>query len=543
MYKYKIMIIDDQIRKRIDNLSDFFTNVPLDKNEKMTQAQKEAYKKQIGLEFEVVYPYEHEILDEYVKANKADAYFLDVYLENQEDPENNVGWNLGKALSAIYKYNPKAPIFMYSTDWRDKDVLKKVTDEFRQCFPGKTASYFYDLNNIEAIVDGFREAVHQNQIERISRERTFIKNMIVRAYGKTEKEPFSKDKDVAILHISDIQYGDRNTTEYNMSLWAEVARVCKDLKKKGTISGIDLLAVTGDISMHGKSEEFEMAVDDLEKDLFKKLWEDEYESKKYQERILLVPGNHDYDLNFCTADYLVSENGPNKGDRTIDFEKAGNSLLDENRKKINNYHALGLTAYKDFAYHMTGNPVYYEKKHLNYVENRYTSWNIRLICLNTCGGICAEKTNGIKIDQDEMKEIINSDYDDKCYTIVLSHHSPLFEKEMKGEEKDRFRVNCTSIINTCRGNVWLGGHRHIQKDEARLTTAHKAEIYDASTVSLKENWASAPDYEVQTVDGKMVKSRRGFQIIILKNDQKGSYEPSLIKYVFDEDGVAWEVRG
>lgn len=141
MYKYKIMIIDDQIRKRIDNLSDFFTNVPLDKNEKMTQAQKEAYKKQIGLEFEVVYPYEHEILDEYVKANKADAYFLDVYLENQEDPENNVGWNLGKALSAIYKYNPKAPIFMYSTDWSDKDVLKKVTDEFRQCFPGKKSVF------------------------------------------------------------------------------------------------------------------------------------------------------------------------------------------------------------------------------------------------------------------------------------------------------------------------------------------------------------------------------------------------------------------
>lgn len=543
MYKYKIMIIDDQIMNRIGNLEDFFKNTPLDNHKTLPPAQKEAYKKRIGLEFEVIYPKGHEILDEYVKANKADAYFLDVYLENQEDPENNVGWNLGKALSAIYRYNPKAPIFMYSTDWRDKDVLKKVTEEFRQCFPGKTASYFYDLNNIVTIVEGFREAVHPNQIEKISRERTFIKNMIVRAYGKTEKEPFSKDKDVAILHISDIQYGDDKTTEYKMSLWAEVARVCKELTDRETISGIDLLAITGDISMHGKSEEMKMAVDDLEEDLFKKLWEEEFESKKYQERILLVPGNHDYDLNFCTADYLISENGPKKGDRTIDFEKAGNSLLDTGRKKRNDYRAMGLTAYKDFAYRITGNPIYYQKKYLNYVENRYTSWNLRFICLNTCGGICAEKTNGISIDQEEMKEIVNGRYDDKCYTIVLSHHSPLFENELKDEEKERFHVNCTSIINTCNVNVWLGGHRHIQKDEAKLTTKHKVEVYDASTVSLKEDWASDPDYEVQTVDGKMVKSRRGFQIIILKNDQKGSYEPRLIKFVFDEDGVAWEVRG
>lgn len=543
MYRYKIMIIDDQIEKRIDNLSDFFTNVPLDINKRLSEEQREAYKRQIGLEYEVIYPLGHEILDEYVKANTADAYFLDVYLENEEDPENNVGWNLGKALSAIYTHNPKAPIFMYSTDWRDRDVLKKVTDEFRQCFPGKTASYFYDLNNIVAIVEGFREAARASQIEKISRERKFIKNMIVKAYGKTEKEPFSRDKDVAILHISDIQYGDRNTTEYNMNLWAEVARVCKELTREKRISGIDLLAITGDISMHGKSEEMKMAVDDLEEDLFKKLWADEFESKKYQERILLVPGNHDYDLNFCTADYLVSENGPNKGDRTIDFEKAGNSLLDGNRKKINNYHTMGLTAYKDFAYRITGNPVYYQKKYLNYVENRYTSWNMRFICLNTCGGICAEKTNGISIDQEEVREIINGNYDDKCYTIVLSHHSPLFENELKDEEKERFHVSCTSIINSCRVNVWLGGHRHIQKDEAKLTTAQKVEVYDASTVSLKEHWASDPDYKVQTVDGKIVKSRRGFQIIILKNDQMGSYEPSLIKYVFDEDGVAKKVRG
>lgn len=534
MYQYKIMVIDDQIKDRVKYLSDFFTNAPLDQNVRLSEDMRKKYKSHIAVEFEVVYPEGYEILDEYVRDNRADAYFLDVYLQIHSR------WTLGNALNAIKEHNPKAPIFMYSTDWRDKDVLQEVTNTFRNYFPGKTASYFYDLNNINDVVEDFREAVDMRQIEKIRSERKFIKNMIVKAYGKTEKEPFSSSGNIAILHISDIQYGDKNTTRYSMNLWAEVVRKCNDLKKEKVISGIDLLAITGDISMQGKSEEMKAVKKELEEKMMQKLWPEEFDSGEYRERIILVPGNHDYDLNFCTMDYLVSENGPRKDDRTIDFNKASESLI-KDREKRNDYHAMGLTAYKDFAYHITGNPVYYKKRHLNYVENRYTSWNLRFICLNTCDGIRADKTNGVKIDGDELQEVVNDNYDDDCYTIVLSHHSPLFESELEDKEKENFHVSCTTVINTCKAGMWLGGHRHVQRDKTTHTTLKSIKIYEASTLSLQEEWAGDSDYEVQTVDGKTIKSRRGFQIIILESDEKGSYQPRLIKYGFDEEGVAWRL--
>lgn len=537
MYKYKVMIIDDEICSRINYLSDFFTNKMLDRNANLTELDREKYKQEIGIEFEVCYPMQHENLDEYVKSHKADAYFLDVYLEKGQ------GWNLSKAITAIYKYNKRAPIFAYSTSWREKEVLNEVTNEFRDSWQEKTVSYFYDLNRINKIVSGLDKEVTPEQIEMLKRERRFIKDVIVRAYGKTEKVPFSENEDITILHISDIQSGDPNTTKYNANLWAEVVNVCEKLKGEKEIAGIDLLAITGDISMHGKSKEMREIEKELNNYLIKKLWPDEYCTKDYQERILLVPGNHDFDLNFCSLDYLISQNGPNKDDRKIDFEKASESLKNGNRKKIcDDYRIMGLTAYREFAYRLTGNQIHHQSKHLNYVDERFTSWQLRIICLNTCDGIVAEKTNGVAIDEEEYKEIVNGQYNDGCYTLVLSHHSPLFESQLCGDEKEEFKTKYITIINSCHVGTWLSGHGHEQKDRLTKTTVQMAEVYEASTISLKEEWTNGEEYIVQTVDGDMPNARRGFQIIVLKKGTDGTYKPEVIPYVFDEVGAPHRVR-
>ena len=86
------------------------------------------------------------------------------------------------------------------------------------------------IQRIYTIVRGLDSDVTTDQIAMLKRERKFIQDMIVKAYGKTEKTPFSEQEDIAILHISDIQSGDANTTRYNANIWAEVARVCQELK-------------------------------------------------------------------------------------------------------------------------------------------------------------------------------------------------------------------------------------------------------------------------------------------------------------------------
>lgn len=525
------MIIDDEILERIEHFTKFFTNTAIVSNAKLSKEQKNIYKQQMAIEFEVIYPQTHEVIDEFVRKNKVDAYFLDVYLEKAD-------WSLESVLYAIRVHNAKAPIFMYSTMWSMQGTLEEVTNAFRKSFPGKMVTYFYDLNYIEQLVKDFSEAVLPKQIDKMQHERKYIKDMIVKAYGITDKEPYSKNGDVAILQISDIQYGDKNMDENNRVTWSEVIRICKKLKDEDEIDGIDLLTITGDVSMHGKDNEFEIAEKDLTEHLFKNLWENEYENKAYRERILLVPGNHDYDLNFCTLDYLLSENTDG---RKIDFNKAIDSLR-EGREKRNDYHVMGFRAYKDFAYRITGNPIYYENEHLNYIEDRFTSWNLRFICLNTCDGICADETNGVAIDSNDLTKIINDMRRfDKCFASVLSHHSPLFAEELEKKGKSEFLQDCKHLINVFSIRTWLGGHQHTQKSAITATSVEKANVYEASTISLDEEWPEDSFYEVKTTDGETLKTRRGFQIVLLKKNEDNTYSPKIFKFVFNKEGVAKRV--
>lgn len=127
MRKYKIMIIDDHIDRRIDMWRDFFTNNSID-NMNLNYESKIEFKRKAGPEFDIIYPESGELLDEFIRDNKVDGYFLDVYLEDEDN------WEIKDVLHLIEQYNPKAPIFVYSSKWKDKEVVEEVTKAFRSSF-------------------------------------------------------------------------------------------------------------------------------------------------------------------------------------------------------------------------------------------------------------------------------------------------------------------------------------------------------------------------------------------------------------------------
>lgn len=535
MEKYTIMIIDDHIERRIDMWMDFLTNRPIDNSTTLSNDEKLSFKKKIGIEFNVIYP-QDEVLTEFIKRHSADAYFLDVYLADNE------GWNIESALNSIREYNPRVPIFVYSSQWKEKEVVSDVTQAFRQSFIGRTANYFYDTFNINNIVDKFRKVTKINQLGYIKRERKLIIDMIDGAYKKTQKELASCEGDISILHISDIQYGDENMTDYQETIWSEVKRICQEMKEKDEISGIDLVAITGDISMHGKREEFSIAKENMDKYLFEKLWPDEVENRAYRERILIVPGNHDFDLNFCTLDYLNSVNCSEKGSRKIDFNKASNMLLEENRKKQNDYHDMGFSAFANYAYSVTGNEHYIKYNHYNFVVNTFTNWGLKIVCINSCDGINAEKTNGVDINGNELREILNS-YEQKDYnyiTLILSHHTPKILDDMSEDEKNKFKVKITQLINTTRATLWLGGHRHISDVDEQPSAFGSIKIYEAPTISLKEDWKKELK-ETVLEGGEKTHTYRGFQIIKLKRERDRQDSIKKIVFMFNEEGTAKRV--
>lgn len=535
MNKYKIMLIDDDLKTRWENLSAFFTNTILDNCEKIKETEKGYYSKKLVVEFDIVMPQKSEFLDEFIKKNKVDAYVLDVLYEE-------AGWEkckLQNILGYIRVHNPQAPIFVYSLDWQSKAILHEVSSAFRNGFPGKMVSYYYDLKEINEIVLDFINSGKEEDLDRVIHERNFIREVIARHQGRTIKIPKSQEGDVSILHISDIQYGDKNTTEYKVGLWKEIVRTCKKMQRDQRIAGIDLLAITGDITMHGRRKERVEAERDL-CTLFEDLWEDEYENGSYKERILLVPGNHDYDLNYCVMDYLGVEN--KNGSREIDFDKIIENL--KSRKKMNdsNYTSEGFAEFRKFAYEITGNDFFLSSANLNYVEKRFKDWNLRFICLNTADGIRAEKTNGVKLfGEDYCNQIIRSeDWDDDIFTIALSHHTPTFKTKLEGEEQSKFSIACNSIMQTCGIRLWLGGHRHLHGRKEEVDKIYPCTICESATVRLEEKWADEDAYKVNTEKGEIT-SHRGFQIINLKKQQSG-FKVEITKFVFNEFGGALEVK-
>lgn len=534
MHKYRIMIVDDKIRERIETLRCFLTNdfsgVQPNRREELERICNENLK----IEFEVIYPQPFENLETYFRNNKADAYFLDVLYE-----ENNSSWNLQTIVSKVRIYNADAPIFVYSEDWRSMPIIEEVTNAFKVAMPGKTPAYFYDYNTIIAWKRSVFDSGSTTHLSNIVEERRFIKDTIAKAYGKTSKEPFMKNEKIAILHISDLQYGDGNTTDYTVDLWNEVYRKCRELEKASEISGIDILLISGDISMHGKASELKEAEEDLMK-LFEKLWPDEYQSQEYRDRLILVPGNHDYDLNYCIMDYLSAKSDDSSGIRKIDFEAAIESLQDKNRKKREDYHKMGLNAYRDFAYRLTGNPVFYEVANLNFIERRFSDWNLRFICLNSCDGICADHTNGVKLNRREIEAIVQND-EEECYTIAVSHHTPLIANQLIEEERNEFQMLYTSIIRSCHVKAWLGGHRHIYDRNEFRKRELTCEVFEAPSLRLDESWGKDEAYQKLTDSGE-VRSNRGFQIVVLAKDQKNEFIPTIHRYIFDENGTACKVK-
>lgn len=531
---YKIMIIDDEILDRMKIFENFFSNKSLYENRRLSEMQKKEYERISFGEFEICYPLESDgSLQEYIEQHKVDAYFLDVYYDEISD------WSLGGIFKDIKYNHPEAPIFIYSMDWKDKSVLDTVTRAFRNSFPGKTATYFYDLRQMISLAENFKEAVSKTQIQKMGQERKFIKKMIDQSCGRTIERPYSPQGDVVILHISDIQYGDTNTTDYKNNIWREVSDVCNKLKSEKEISGIDLLAITGDITMHGRQEEMDMAQSDL-KYLFKGLWEDEYEKGDYKERILIVPGNHDFDLNYCVLDYFNATNEKDK--RSINFNNIAEELAEETRHIKNDYHLYGWSAYKDFVYGVTNNSIIYQRahSHLNYINNRFVNWNLQFICLNTCDGITAEKTNGVRLDENEIQNILNNNKEKGHYTIVLSHHSPLIMDTLEEDDKKRFESQYNSIIHSCQAQLWLSGHRHIHVKSKKKLLSDSCRVYESATIRLDEDWGEDSEYTVETEKGEIT-SHRGFQIIKLEKKNNG-FIPHLIKYVFNDEGIACRVE-
>lgn len=267
---------------------------------------------------------------------------------------------------------------------------------------------------------------------------------------KNIAEETKRDKCV-ILQISDLQFGG------NASGLAcnDNNRIASFLKEKNIEP--DLLFITGDIADKGKRNEYEQAKTWIEQ-LVKKIWSINGNlSNMDRDRIILVPGNHDYDLSINASDIYEFKF---KADVIDTFVKKDN-IIEYNNQKIGFYNFI------EFAYELTGNIDWY--KYLEkafYLNSKFLNLGINIYSLNSVYGItnrnCENRFDQFYCDLsqiDDQQLHCSEEARDVLCNILIMHNPPSdFRKGTEYGEKSWNRMQ--TLIEDNKINICLYGHTH-----------------------------------------------------------------------------------
>ena len=449
--KYKILVIDDD-STREDIFYKFFSRI------------EKGYEE--APEFKLEFIKTPNNLEKDIKDSKADAILLDAILQDDQNPcwreKIKIETVLDKIKSA---FNIVPPIFLVSSKWNE-NLLKDVNDAFAKSIPNTLPKKYYTYKQFTNIVrdisikdDTNMEVDYSILIE----ERKKIHDIIAQHYGRTNKSLFKKNQ-INILHLSDLQYGDSKTTNNTVGLFRSI----KNALGNNGIENIDLIVVSGDIAMSGKESEYKLA-ENLTT-LINLLWGNE---KNNGERIILAPGNHDFDINYCTLNYFNAKNL--NGTRQIDLLSLIKELLNKDNINHSSYNKEGIRAFQNYCYKITQNPIYISNSNMNFVIENFLDWGIRFIILDSISNVNINETNHVEFNKNEINKLVDNISESQCdnniFNIVVSHHTEMFFE--KGDEQIAVLDQLKNSLN-CK--LFLGGHRHISANKESETSDDKKYI-------------------------------------------------------------------
>ncbi len=260
---------------------------------------------------------------------------------------------------------------------------------------------------------------------------------------------------IDILHISDLQFGGNIAGAASN----DNKRIANFLSEENILP--DIIVISGDIAETGKKNEYAIATTWIE-NLSKELWNVSHERNlpdELRNKIIIVPGNHDYDISIAAADhydFVFNAKEINK------FSKTSNKRSDNQK--------LGFYNFMQFAFKITKN-----NNWLSFMEkavhenNIFSDWGIRFVLLNSAYKMssesCENRFDNFYSDLSELNDDeLNCDKKLKVdgkniYNILIMHNPPAFFRKdcAKGEQSwNKFQT----IIEDNHINLILYGHRH-----------------------------------------------------------------------------------
>lgn len=492
MKKYRILVVDDEFKfgneERAEAIIKFLSNDWIRGNANLTN--KADILQLLPTEFEVETCGTMAEFQKKIDEKDIHAFLVDYVLYAQEKMHENGDFKEGdfkSVLHIIKEKCPLAPIYVYSSQW-DENALAEVLKDFNEVFSNKVPNNLFTFKSFN---DAIRDCklnkipVLDFQISKIEKVRKQIWDTIAEQRKHVTFQPSAPSGDIVILHISDLQFGDKKTTNNDAGLWNTMQVAIENYLQKEGLKKIDLVVITGDIAMKGKKEEFREAIEEL-RVFFNKIWREEESTIK--DRIIVIPGNHDFDINTCVLNYFKANN--KEKERVIDFDSVINQI-EENKEeaKFEEYQEIGLHAFREFAYELTQDSQYILSENLDFIVNKFNNWGLRFVCLNSVHKIEAQKTNRADIDKNSIHKMCNEYSAKEDYlTIVLTHHTPLSKDTISETEQKNIQNAINGLQRGINAQIVFGGHRHKNETKHENNSKKKTmHIVEAASLRVEED--------------------------------------------------------
>ena len=444
--KYKIAVIDDEIIQ--------------------DESRKSVYNKLFTEDhFDVIYiDKEKDVIS--IEELIVDGYIIDINLGK---------WSMYRSFDKVLPLiKDKGPVFLVSSKWKDYNS-QELMDILNSTINNPVKSFFA-LNEFYDRKSG--TAPNEEVFTTI---RMKILTDLHSYYRRSPFRPGAND-DLNILHISDTQFGDPST-DTGSSL-SEVA-IAKYLRKNSI--QLHFMIVSGDIAYSGISSEYSIAYRWFNK-ITELIWPDKY----INDRILIVPGNHDINYKICATDNYNFNLKTNKLDYNI---KGG---------KANEQSEYALAPFRKFAHSITGDDEWLKNTNkLCWVNEKFLNIGLRFYHLNSLSEVDSNNIDLIKINESILNNIIRTD-NAEVFNIAISHHGMAIDT-IKGFNNWENIRNFNDIGNI---NLFVHGHGHGW----------------AATLDPQDNNSSPKMYMIMAptthLNGKKRKDPRGFNLITLKRREE-----------------------
>ncbi len=259
-----------------------------------------------------------------------------------------------------------------------------------------------------------------------------------------------------ILHLSDLQFGGSTAgTAHN-----DNRRIANYLKENELEP--DMIVITGDIADKGKEAEYNAAYEWLDTFL-KEIWrEGGEEDESLRKRVIIVPGNHDYDLSVSASDYYDFQFG---AEEKGEFYKKENLHINQ-KQGFYNFMRFGYHFFHDMDWFL------YMDQAIH-VNDIFRDWGIRFVLLNSAYQINSDNCEGrfdafycdLSCFDDKALIVKEKVYDGLCNILVM--HNPPADFGRGSVEGSWGKMQ--TIIEDNKINMILSGHIHDYQPTSRLS--------------------------------------------------------------------------